>query len=230
LEQSVGVANTLQGTVSFLTGGCTGVPPYYSEFHEAGLPAGTDWSIQVDSKLESSAGLADLWVYLYYGTQSWRAVNQTGYVAQPPSGIVSVEGAPVLVNLTFVPAYDVSFAESGLPAGTNWSVGFAGARLYSGGGASIVATAANGTYSFTVESVQDYIANISAGTVTVHGFPVTIQVLFALTPCPCHPPPFPNSFGIPIWEWAILVAVIAAIAVAVGVYFLRYRNGPDHRS
>jgi YVTN family beta-propeller protein len=81
--------------------------------------------------------------------------------------------------------YTVSFVESGLPSGTLWWVNLSNGQSHSGTGTTITFSIPNGTYSFTVATVNksykspDYsIPNY--GTFTVNGYNVGIGVAFTL--------------------------------------------------
>lgn len=74
------------------------------------------------------------------------------------------------------PTYAVTFAESGLPVGTNWSVTIQGLTLNSTTG-SIVFGEPNGSYLFSVSQVWGYTVN-PEGNVTVTGAGVTVPVAF----------------------------------------------------
>jgi hypothetical protein len=73
--------------------------------------------------------------------------------------------------------YSVTFTETGLAAGTNWSVAISGAQHYSTG-SSIVFTEPNGTYSYTVVALSGYTTSQSSGNVIVSGNAVLVTVAF----------------------------------------------------
>ncbi len=93
------------------------------------------------------------------------------YVVNSWSNSVSV--------LRLAPAYTVTFEESGLPPGTNWTVDFAG-----GGNSSLTDSvgfyAANGTFDFDVSPLLNYTAMPASGTVLVNG--TALRVSIAWTP------------------------------------------------
>ncbi|MEM0129734.1 MAG: hypothetical protein QXG65_06210, partial [Thermoplasmata archaeon] len=99
-----------------------------------------------------------------------------GWSVTPSSGQVAVDGAPVHVLLTFRPTtYRVTFQESGLPAGTVWSVTFRGARN-STDGPSISLLAPNGTSRYLLSPVPGWTTANSSGAVVVQGGPVTVNI------------------------------------------------------
>ena len=73
--------------------------------------------------------------------------------------------------------YTVTFSETGLPAGTTWSITLGGSTQ-SSSGSTISFTEGNGSYSFSVGSVSGYQASPSSGTVAINGTAVTQSVTF----------------------------------------------------
>jgi len=220
---------TVDGTQIVENGAWTATS-YVVSYAETGLPTDTRWWANLTNGLSVNGTGRMVFSAEPNGTYSY-TIETADKTYSAPGGSFTINNSSMAESIVFSRVtYSVTFTESGLPSGTNWSVGFAGARLYSDGGNSILPNVANGTYSFTVESVQNYFANISTAAITVQGSPLTIHILFTLTPCPCGPPSFPNHSGIQTWVWIVLVAVIAATGVAVGVYFFRYRHGRDHGS
>jgi hypothetical protein len=74
--------------------------------------------------------------------------------------------------------FPVTFTETGLPTGTNWSVTFAGVNRSSTGG-SIGFTSPNGTFGFLVGGVPGYLANPPSGTVVVNGSKAVVTIAWA---------------------------------------------------
>ncbi len=223
---------TVNGTNVTVNVAFTAVPLYNLTFSESGLPNGTWWYVtlysnstgwQFNSTTNSSIGFAvpDGTYAFTVGTASFWASpeavapfwnNSSGgglgfggpYTATPGSGNVTVDGAGVVVGITFAPLtfYTVMFNETGLPNGTFWSVGLFGAAFGFGtwSGAETPAcggspswngsdtstagfTVPNGTYDFSVSPVWTpdgtYVPTPSSGNVTVNGSSVTVDISFA---------------------------------------------------
>jgi hypothetical protein len=88
-----------------------------------------------------------------------------------PDGRVAVDWAATTPNVTLVvkaAIYTVSFEETGLPVGTNWSVTLATVLGYSNSN-TILFTVGNGSHGFQVGAVSGYSATPSSGIVTVAG-------------------------------------------------------------
>ena len=125
-------------------------------------------------------------------TQSFgENIDQTGEAAQNLSwtqqsgnqwSLGTLSGSAQQGVLSYEPSgaamYPVTFTESGLPAGTSWSVTLNGATQ-SSTGSSISFNEANGTYSFTIGAVSGYSASPSSGSVTVNGAAVSKAITFS---------------------------------------------------
>ncbi|MCI4323336.1 MAG: hypothetical protein L3K03_04870 [Thermoplasmata archaeon] len=151
------------------------------QFSESGLPAGTNWSVNVSGVFWTTNSSA-FSLYLPNGTvAAYSVVAPSGYVSQPPSGTVTVDRAAVHVALAFSASFAVTFAEFGLPPLQEWSVTFVG-HGNSSNTSTIGFFAPLGTgYSFTVGSVAGYDAIPSSGFVSVDGAKVTVTIDFELT-------------------------------------------------
>jgi YVTN family beta-propeller protein len=102
-----------------------------------------------------------------------------GVAFDPTSGEVWVAnyGSGTLSVLQSGATFPVTFSETGLPAGTSWSVVFNGGGLNSTA-SSVVFTDPNGTYNFTVTPVPGFTAAPTSGTVTVTGAPAARTISF----------------------------------------------------
>ncbi len=141
---------------------------YPLSFLETGLPSGTNWSVSVNGRTQSSTGST-----VTFGepnaTYSYVISASAGYMATPSSGVVVVSGAgtPVYVSFSQV-TYTVTFSESGLPFGIGWSVNVNGNR-YAGTTPGISVKLPNGTYPYTVNSMAGYRPLPSGGSVVISG-------------------------------------------------------------
>lgn len=105
------------------------------------------------------------------------------------------------VSLLF-PLRAISFVETGLPNGTNWSVGLNNMSLSSN--TSVVPfTGADGPYQYAVPSIRNYTVTPQSGTFVMNGTNVTVEITFA-------PVTFPATFhetGLPNGtEWSVTVS------------------------
>jgi YVTN family beta-propeller protein len=87
------------------------------------------------------------------------------------------------LSLATVPTaarYPVNFTESGLPAGSIWTVTLGNATLATSS-RSEVFYASNGTYNYTVDSVGGFVPLVATGTVAVHGGNNTVVATLSTT-------------------------------------------------
>ena len=104
---------------------------------------------------------------------AYNSVNGFVYVADANTSNVSVIGT------SLHPPYLVTFTESGLASGTNWSVTLAGNLSYSKS-STITFKEYNGTYDYAVGAIPGYTVSTAKGSVTVNGFPVPVPIVFTL--------------------------------------------------
>lgn len=116
--------------------------------------------------------------------------------------------------LEFVPtAYSVGFAETGLPAGTTWSVTFDGLTAGTNAGG-MTFQARNGSYAFTVGSVGGYANSPTSGTVVVNGSSVVVAIAYTGT-----------FLGLPPTVlWPVLALLLALVALVEAFVLLRRRK------
>jgi len=123
----------------------------------------------------------------------------------PSNGTINISGAsPPAIHVTFaaLPAYVVTFVESGLPAGTNWTVAvggvgdmgthwghFAGRSAWlrehfiqTSDTTTISFNLTNGTYRYFAGWAEGYYSNSSFGKFNVSGAGLTIQINFTALP------------------------------------------------
>ncbi len=152
-------------------------------FSENGLPHGASWSIALAS-VGSRSSSPTIVLPELNGSYSYTAGGASGYAPVTPSGTFAVRGLPLTVPVPFRLApgfYDVSFNETGLGAGTPWSVELNG-TVESSTGSSIGFAEANGSYRYVMGTPLGYVVAPSNGTVTVNGAsPPTIRLTFTST-------------------------------------------------
>jgi hypothetical protein len=143
-------------------------------FNETGLPAGEEWGVTLNGTFANSTTSSILY-RLPNGTYSYRVETVTGFSVSPAAGQVAIAGSGQSVNLTFTrlspSSYAVTFVETGLANGTNWSVALNGSTVASTH-ASMDFIEVNGSYTFSVGRVLGYAAAPASGSVVVQGQPV----------------------------------------------------------
>lgn len=87
------------------------------------------------------------------------------------------ETYPLYVGVSPVNVYNVSFVQTGLPAGTQWSVTLNGTTKSSTSNM-ITFQVPAGTYTYSVQNVTGYLSKDVTGEVTVKNSSVTVQITF----------------------------------------------------
>ncbi len=158
------------------------VPVYELTVVVEGLPEGVTFQLNLESTSggyggsltgDTDSGYVDLPALTY----TWTA-SAPGYVALPGSGEFALTGSMVLV-LYFYASAPLVFLESGLPAGTEWSVTLSqlGSTAFEESNSTTIdVDAADLSYSYTA-SAADYVASPSSGsgTLGIAGGTVSIQ-------------------------------------------------------
>ncbi|MGA7923763.1 MAG: hypothetical protein WCA77_07295, partial [Thermoplasmata archaeon] len=131
--------------------------------------------------ISASSTTNTLWFAEPNGTYNFSVGSVTGYSVIPSSGSVMVEGEPLTENLSFnlpPPAeFVVTFAETGLPADSAWTVTIGG-TVQSSAGDSVKLPEPNGTYEYSVATAVGFGPSPANGTLSVRGAPLSIRVAF----------------------------------------------------
>ncbi len=150
---------------------------------------------------------------------SWTPYNQSAWAATGGTDTVFGCTVPFEVHVNPAPAlYPVTFAESGLPGGTTWSVSFGSVTL-SSTSSTIVFTPPNGTYLYSIGTVAGYSASPSGGSVTVAGAPLTVGVGFTPT-APVYAVTFAETGLVPGTSWSVTTGGTTANSTSDQVAFL----------
>jgi hypothetical protein len=149
-------------------------PAFAITFHERGLPNGTGWGVVIGSSIETSLTNSIEFPDEMNGSYGYVVLAISGYSATY-SGVATVAGANVTINVTFIPlTYPVIIVEFGLASGTNWSVTVSNASTgvnetrWSTSN-SIEFELPNGTYSISVGVPSGYSFTLSTSDFTVAG-------------------------------------------------------------
>jgi len=182
-------------------------PTYNVTFTETGLSAGTNWSVSLSGHWGWAHGFHDhqktsngtsITFSLPNGTYRFSVHNVRGYeLVNGSHGFVQVAGAPpatVSVSFAKLTFYSVTFTETGLAAGTHWTVrvstlgsgapGQVRSQTHSTSGSSMTFSLRNGTYLYKVFAVPGYALEASGhGTFNITGAaPAPIHVVFVALP------------------------------------------------
>jgi hypothetical protein len=138
-------------------------------FSEAGITAGTNWTVTVAGVSENATAPNSItFGPLTNGTYPYSVSQVSGYLSNHTSGNVVIDGAAFSLLVTFTaivgPVYTIGFHESGLRAGTAWFVivtSASGGATARGSTATINASLPAGAYTYTPGGVTGY--NTPAG-------------------------------------------------------------------
>ena len=191
-----GASGPTAGGSSGATLGLPGSPlassSYEAMFSETGLPAATKWTVSLnvtDTVVNVSSTTSALNFSVPNGTFAFIVPDPSNggvlYSASSGYGNVTVNGANASVPVTFNVAtvYGVSVSETGLPAGTTWSVDLSndltGSLTNSTTGGSIGFRLPNGTYLYSV-TTSDTRYSAPGGSFQVNGTSATEPIVFRL--------------------------------------------------
>ena len=154
---------------------------YSITYVESGLPSGTAWSVVLDA-----SSLTSTTQTIVFSPDAAQHIKVTysvaavpGYSASVKTGSVNLNGTSMVIMVTFSPVkYNVTFTETGLTAGTAWSVTI-GSIVVNSVDSSMAVELANGTYNYSIGSVAGFHSTISSGTLKVNGSGPVISVTFS---------------------------------------------------
>ncbi|MGC8689103.1 MAG: hypothetical protein ACP5UG_03565, partial [Thermoplasmata archaeon] len=173
------VTQGIRGNDSLKTVAPMATSTYGVTFSETGLPSGSIWYINLTNGQFFSLSGSSITFYEPNGTYDYTiATNNKLYAPYPSSGTFTVNGNSVSIQVIFkLVLYAITFTETGLPAGTNWSVTL-GNITKSSTTNKIVFNETNGSYSFTVKQISGYTSKPSSGIINVSGGNITKAVTF----------------------------------------------------
>jgi PKD repeat protein len=181
-------------------------------FEASGLPVSLSYSIRLDGASQSSTGG---WVNFTApdGTHPFQVTAPAGYNATPPRGNVTVSDANQTFPIQFTPIlYAVTFIESGLPAGTAWSVTLGGTQ-HNTTGTAVTLALANGSTPYHASNETGYSVANGTGIVEVVGGPVTVDVRYTAMSSPG------GSSGLGLSTDLVLGLLAVALLVAGGAIY-----------
>jgi DNA-binding beta-propeller fold protein YncE len=115
----------------------------------------------------------------------------------------------------------VTFFESGLPSGGNWTVTLGG-ESESSTSSTIAFDVPNGTYAYTIRTpLTNVTAGSSTGSVRVHGYAVRVDVSFG--------PALPELLGLPFWDGVGAIVTMLAVGTAFTAWGLHRRRVRQRR-
>jgi hypothetical protein len=190
---------------------------YTISFTETGLRSGTQWSVTLNGTTKTSTNQA-LVFNEPAGNYSYTVIPPAGYLASPSKGSVTVSTSNITVAIAFSQqTYSVTFTETGLPSGTQWSVTFNGVTSSSTTSNITFTGVPAGNYTWNATSIiamsigTRYVAPTSSGTISV---PATESVVIFYVEQ--QPPSYTLEY--------VATAVIIVIVILVALLLTRRRK------
>ena len=155
-------------------------PQTYSvTFNETGLPQNLSWYVLVNGTGPSPVNSPNITFSEPNGTYSYLVGDSHGFDVTPQQGNFTVEGKSVVIGVQFFVAYyNVTFNETGLPAGFTWQIDFAGKTVQMNN-SSYDFKEYNGSHPFNVASSNSTFKPLpSSGTIIVSGSNVSESIIF----------------------------------------------------
>ena len=188
---------------------------YTVTFTETGLKASTGWNVDFGSSIGNGSGSAIAFTGVVNGSYTFYVPEVSGYTVSTTGGMVVVNGNNIVVPLTFtpVPTFTVVFTETGLSAGTNWSVTFDG-KLYSNNTTTITISGLSaGSYSYVLENVSGYNPVYAPGILNINGN-TDISVAYSAVSSS-------STSSTTLYEYLAIGAVVGLIIGGLAVFFIR---------
>ncbi len=127
---------------------------YTVEITETGLPSGSQWWMNITDEPPFGATGPTITTSLPNGTYPYVIASENKSWEAAPGEFI-VNGSSMSVPITFsLVTYNVTFNETGLPAGTQWWVNITGEPALTSTGSSITTVSPNGTFSYVVDSAN----------------------------------------------------------------------------
>lgn len=175
----IAITITLLFAPNLLSSQSYGSTSYAVSFAEVGLPQGTDWTVSIGNIVEHSINKTIAFEEPN-GKYLFTISSVPGFTPHPSSIYVLVSGENVSYVIVWSPVlYPVSFVESGLASGTFWNVTLGNVTSTSSNDA-ITFNLSNGTYTYTIPSVDGIPSSIANGTLRVNGSPVKVLLRFVV--------------------------------------------------
>ena len=211
------VSNSLRGTIS-------NIPTqhkYQVIVRAENLPSHHLWNFSLNGNLYSTSDTS-LSLYLYNGSYNYSVTSE---YYNETAGTLNVNGYPLFLNITFSESYyNVTFKETGLPSGYNWTVNIKNGQSFTTDQSEYTITLSVGNYTFTVQSAStNYTATYNA-TFSVKGYPVAVNITFNQNVRPVVPPAQKPKAPNYTMIYIAVGVVIAAAAIGSAAYIMRKKK------
>lgn len=195
---------------------------YNVTFKETGLTAGTKWGITIGMNYTQTTTNNNISFELLNGIYNYTVINVNGYTVSPSSGTFNLTSNMTIAITYYIPKYNVTFVEKGLPANTTWSVTLNGVTQKSTS-TKIVFSMLNGKYNYTVSQIANYTVSPSSGSVVVNGSAVSISITYTHISSSSSSTSSNNDI---IYAIVGVIVLIIVIIVAVMLYKMGKKSTP----
>jgi YVTN family beta-propeller protein len=210
--------------IVFSSNSTTAPGTYLVTLGESGLPNGTGWGARLGGSAQSTSRTTMLFNESN-GSYVLTVTPPTNYTANYTTPVL-VNGSSVSVGIMFsLTTYPVTFLETGLPAGSLWTMTATAHTTHSvtsgqSTGSSLVLRLAAGGYALLATGPTGYRASLSPTTISVVG-PGTTSATTSFT---LETPTDVTSASLPWFAIAVLAATAFIGSVGAGWGYTKYRS------
>ncbi len=148
-------------------------------FTESGLPSGTDWYVNITGQVPSGPIQAGATYSLSLVNQTYSySIGTSDLTYKASAGTFTADSSKTIAVKFTLEEYQVTFVETGLPSGTTWSFTVNGIQ-HNVSGTQFTLSLTNGTYNYTITSMNGYTISNQTGNITVDGSSVSVNVRFS---------------------------------------------------
>jgi YVTN family beta-propeller protein len=187
--------------------------PWGLWFYADGLPNGVTYNVSIPGSNRTGSNASYVFFGVHDGYYPYAISAPTGWAATPASGVATVDGMNVTVDVNFsavaVPDYAVTFVASGLPSGTDWSVQLNGVNQSTSTDRDNFLVS-NGSYAYVVGPPGNYTVTPSSGNVSVAGSNISVNLTFITEGFPGTYPVSFSEEGLPAGSnWSVTATNVA---------------------
>ena len=153
---------------------------YTMTYDEHGLPANTQWFVNVTGQTSLTGITSSLTNSLPNGTYTLVVSSANNkYHVETYTSSFTVDGGGSTLNFYFtLTLYHITFSETGLPTNTLWTASVNNTNQTSEVG-SIDFSEGNGSYNYVIYNVTGYAPSPHSGSLTVNGADIAVNIAFS---------------------------------------------------
>jgi hypothetical protein len=153
---------------------------YSITFSETNLTAGVKWFVNLTNGQSFNSSRTSVTFSEPNGTYSYY-IGTAEKIFYAKGGLITINGSSKSIKVAFLPyLYNISFVETGLPQGMMWNVSLnvPGSSLMKSSTGTIFFNEVNGTYNFTIGSIQGFTTSNYIITIVINGSPFRSNVVW----------------------------------------------------